>query len=54
MRIVLLALTVAFLAGAAVLTFRSIRRDAALDGLAAMVFVLGAGVPAAAYGALAA
>lgn len=53
MRLVLLALTFALLAGAALLTVRSIRRDAALDGFAAMVVVLVAGVPAAAYGALA-
>jgi hypothetical protein len=53
-RIVLLALTVALLAAAALPALRSIRRDAALDDLAAMATVLGAGVPAAAYGALAA
>ena len=52
MRLVLLTLTVAFLAGATLLTVRSIRRDAAMDSFAAMVSVLCAGVPAAAYGAL--
>ncbi len=52
MRTVLLILTVVLLAAAAVLTVRSFRRDA-LDSLAALVLVLAAGVPAAAYGALA-
>jgi len=52
-RIVLLTLTVMLLLAAALLTVRSIRRDSALDSFGALVSVLGAGVPAAAYGALA-
>ena len=54
MTMVLLTLTVILLAAAALLTVRSFRRGAALDSFAALVSVLGAGVPAAAYGALAA
>jgi hypothetical protein len=53
-RIALLALTVALLGAAAFLALRALRREAALDDLAALASVLGAGVPAAAYGALAA
>lgn len=52
MKTVLLALTVVLLAAAAFLTVRSIRRNTALDSLAAFVAMLGAGVPAAAYGGL--
>jgi hypothetical protein len=50
--IALLTLTGVLLAVAVVLTVRSIRRNSALDGFAAMMAVLCAGVPAAAYGAL--
>lgn len=52
MTIVLLTLTGVLLAAAALLTARSIRRGTALDSFAALVAVLGAGVPAAACGAL--
>jgi hypothetical protein len=53
-RTVLLTLTAMLLAAAAVLTVRSFRQDTTRDSFAALVLVLGAGVPAAAYGALAA
>lgn len=54
MSAVLLTLTVVLVAPAAFLSVRSIRRGTPLDGLAALVFLLGAGAPAVAYGALAA
>lgn len=54
MTTVLLALTAVLLAATAFLTVRSVRRNSALDSFGAMMSALGAGVPAAAYGALAA
>jgi hypothetical protein len=48
--VVLLTTTAAFLAAAMILTLRSLRRNSALDGLAAMITVMAAGIPAAAYG----
>jgi ABC-type dipeptide/oligopeptide/nickel transport system permease component len=53
MKIALLVCTAVFVAAGALLTIRSIRRDTALDSFAAFLSMLGAGVPAAAYGALA-